>query len=128
VAQRHGRPGCGARGRYDEQGKPVAREADAARLDGMYGRLIDAMALSPDPLRVRCLAERLAELRLMERDVMWVEIEADKLLWCREHGRFEEEMQWAECDLAREDFLDYTGSHLVCCGDNAAGARAPDPA
>jgi len=126
VARRHGRPGCGARGRYDERGRPVANEADAARLDGMYGRLVEALALATDPPKARCLADRYALLRLMEVQLAWTEDAEGRLLWCADAATFEEEMGQAEEDLARRDFSDHTGSHLACCGDGLPDG--PEPA
>ena len=110
--------GCGARGRYDDRDEPVAKEPDAERLDRMYGGLVGAMTSSSDPLRVRCLADRYASLCIMECGNMWLEDGEGRLLWCRDHESFEEEMGEAEGDLAREDFSHCAGgSHLKCCGD-----------
>lgn len=91
--------GCGARGRYDGRGEPVAKEPDSARLDGMRGRLIDALAATSDRDRVeRLAAGHLTTLQMWEADD-WFPCD-DQPLWCEDHERFEEDMRDAEDALS----------------------------
>ncbi len=87
---------CGARGRYSGLGEPVAHEPDSARLDGMCGRLIDAMAATSDRGRVELLAGCLHSLRVDNLDIMPGGGDDRERYWAADHGLFEEGMGIAE--------------------------------